>query len=137
MLGLCFRESIPWPTTLPQNPAAAVNERRSPRRRTFLAGKVVYGAVMAQLHHSQSFGNGAKITLARGECVPTRVFLIDRRTATAYEARVRWIKAPDFGLAFVNEYSLGTDLPAAPALSHAHLGDLPRRRRASILNAHP
>jgi hypothetical protein len=78
-----------------------------------LAGKVVFsdGKVLDCTIRNIS-ETGAKITLARGECVPTRVILIDRRTATAYDARVRWIKAPDFGLAFVNEYSLEPKLPA-------------------------
>jgi len=55
---------------------------------------------------------GAKIRLARGERVPTRVFLIIRRTATAYEARVSWSKGADFGLLFVNSYNLEPQLPA-------------------------
>jgi hypothetical protein len=36
---------------------------------------------------------------------------MDRRTARVYEARVTWIKAPDFGLAFTNGYSLEQELP--------------------------
>lgn len=43
--------------------------------------------------------------------MPTRLYLIDRRTARAYQARVTWIKAPDFGLTFVNAYSLDVELP--------------------------
>ena len=37
--------------------------------------------------------------------------LIDRRTARAYEARVTGIKAPDFGLTFVDAYRLNVQLP--------------------------
>jgi hypothetical protein len=90
-----------------------VKERRSPRRRTLLAGKVVFGegrTVNCTIRNISE--TGAKITLARGECIPSNVFLIDRKTATAYEAKVRWIKAPDFGLEFVNAYNLEPQLPA-------------------------
>jgi hypothetical protein len=79
-----------------------------------LAGKVVYGGGGTALNCTirDLSEAGAKIRLARGECIPTRVFLIERRTATAYEARVKWIKAPDFGLAFTNAYNLEQPLPA-------------------------
>ena len=97
----------------PESSPRLVNDRRSARRRTFLAGKVVYGEGTALNCTIRNLSEtGAKITLARGDCIPTHVFLIDRRTSTAYEARVRWIKAPDFGLAFTKAYNLEEPLPA-------------------------
>jgi hypothetical protein len=94
-------------------PPRVVNGRRAVRKRTLLSGRVVYGeddrvrdCTIRDLSET-----GARITLAKGEVIPTRVFLIDKRTATAYEARVTWIKAPDFGLSFVNSYSLDGDMP--------------------------
>ena len=94
-------------------PPRVVNGRRAVRKRTLLSGRVVYGeddrvrdCTIRDLSET-----GARITLAKGEIIPTRVFLIDKRTATAYEARVTWIKAPDFGLSFVNSYSLDGDMP--------------------------
>jgi hypothetical protein len=94
-------------------PPRGVDQRRSPRRRTLLAGKVVFGegqSVSCTIRDISE--SGAKIRLAGGACIPSRVFLIERRTATAYEARVSWIKAPDFGLTFVTSYSLEPKLPA-------------------------
>ncbi|HXJ00782.1 MAG TPA: PilZ domain-containing protein [Micropepsaceae bacterium] len=99
-------------------PPRVVDERRAARKRTLLSGKVIYGednrvrdCTIRDLSQS-----GARIALARGEVIPTRVFLIDRRSASLYEARVTWIKAPDFGLTFMNAYSLDRELP--PELRH-------------------
>jgi len=96
-----------------ESPPAAANRRRSPRRRALLSGKLVFGegrAIDCAIRDISE--TGAKIRLTRGEYVPTRVFLIVRRTATAYEARVSWSKGPDFGLLFVNSYNLEPKLPA-------------------------
>ena len=94
-------------------PPRLVDERRTTRKRTLLGGKVIYGddnqvrdCTIRDLSET-----GAKITLPNGECIPTRVYLMDRRTASAYEARVIWIKTPAFGLTFVNAHSLEGDLP--------------------------
>ena len=95
-------------------PPRVVNDRRALRKRTLLGGRVVYGddnrvrdCTIRDLSEK-----GARIALAKGEVIPTRVFLIDKRAATVYEARVTWIKAPDFGLRFVNSYSLEGDMPS-------------------------
>jgi hypothetical protein len=95
-------------------PPRVVNERRSTRKRTLFAGQVVYGdgPSVRDCKIRDLSADGAKITLGHGECVPTRLFLLDRRTATAYEARVSWIKAPDFGLSFVRALSLDGEIPA-------------------------
>ena len=94
-------------------PPRTVNERRASRKRTLLGGKVIYaeGNSVHDCTIRDISENGARIALARGECIPTRVFLMDRRTANVYEARVTWIKVPDFGLSFVNTYSLESELP--------------------------
>ena len=98
-------------------PPRVVNGRRSPRRRTLLAGKVVYGEGTSLNCSIRDLSEtGAKIRLGRGECVPTRVILLERRSAMAYQARVIWIKAPDFGLAFDKAYDLRQELP--PELSY-------------------
>lgn len=95
------------------SPPRVVDQRGILRRRTLLGGKVVYGDDnrVRDCTIRDISDKGARIALAKGECVPTRLYLIDRRTARAYEARVTWIKAPDFGLTFVNAYSLESDLP--------------------------
>jgi hypothetical protein len=99
-------------------PPRVVDERRAPRKRTLLGGKVIYGEDnrVRDCTIKDLSENGARIALARGEVIPTRVLLMDRRTASVYEARVTWIKAPEFGLSFVNAYSLERELP--PELRH-------------------
>ena len=99
---------------LPSNlPPRVVDERRSTRTRTLLAGKVVYGDGRSYDCTIRDISQmGARITLANGQTIPTHVFLIDRRAAIAYEARVSWIKAPHFGLAFGTAYNLETELPS-------------------------
>jgi hypothetical protein len=96
-------------------PPRVVNDRKGKRNRTLLAGKVVYGPKgESTLDCSiRDFSErGAKIRLRKGELVPTRLFLIERRAASAFEARVTWIKAPDFGLEFVRSYKFDEPLPA-------------------------
>jgi len=94
-------------------PPRVVDERGANRKRILLSGKVVYGE--GNFAHDCTIRNlsetGARITLPKGECVPTRVFLIDKRTATAYEAAVTWIKAPDFGLQFHQVFHLEGQIP--------------------------
>jgi hypothetical protein len=94
-------------------PPRVVNQRRDTRKRTLLGGKVIFGEDNRVLDCTirDISETGAKITLGKGECIPTRAFLMDRRTARVYEARVTWIKAPDFGLGFTNGYSLEDELP--------------------------
>jgi hypothetical protein len=101
----------PNPSDLPPRVA---EKRRTARRRTLLAGKAIYGGGWFERDCTiRNFSaEGAKITLARGDCVPTRFFLMVRRNATAYEARVTWIRAPDFGLAFVRAFDLNGEIPA-------------------------
>jgi hypothetical protein len=95
-------------------PPRVVDQRGKQRRRTLLSGKVIYGDDnrVRDCTIRDISDKGARIALAKGECVPTRLYLIDRRTARAYEARVTWIKAPDFGLTFVSGFSLESELPA-------------------------
>jgi hypothetical protein len=96
-------------------PPRVVEERKNTRKRTLYSGKVVYGPDGESAHDCaiRDFSaKGAKIRLGKGELVPTRLFLIERRSASAFEARVIWIKAPDFGLAFVRAYKLDEPLPA-------------------------
>jgi hypothetical protein len=97
----------------PPPPPRVVNQRRAMRKRTLLGGKVIFGDDnrMRDCTIRDISETGAKITMAKGECIPTRVFLMDRRTARVYEARVTWIKAPDFGLGFDNVYGLDGELP--------------------------
>jgi len=97
------------PSTLPPR---VVNERRAPRRRTLLSGKAVFGeGQVVDCTIRDLSKTGARIRLAQGDCVPTNLFLLELRSAIAYKARVSWIKAPDFGLEFINAYNLDQALP--------------------------
>jgi len=95
-------------------PPRVVQDRKSPRKRTLLAGRCVYGEPpqSKDCRIRDLSAGGARITLSRGECVPTRLFLIERRTGVAYEARVAWIKATDFGLKFLRAIDLEGEVPA-------------------------
>jgi hypothetical protein len=94
-------------------PPRVVNQRKAPRKRTLLGGKVVYGDGQHVLDCTirDLSETGAKIAIAKGAVIPTRVFLIDRRAPIAYEATVSWIKAPDFGLTFLKTHSLKGEVP--------------------------
>jgi hypothetical protein len=112
MLGVRLEFSMAQPDSA-DLPPRVVNQRRALRKRTLLGGKVVFGdgqhvrdCIIRDLSE-----RGAKIAIAKGEVIPTRVFLIDRRTPIAYEATVSWIKAPDFGLTFLKTHSLKGDVP--------------------------
>jgi len=94
-------------------PPRVVNQRKTPRKRTLLGGKVIYGdgQQVRDCTIRDISETGARIAIAKGEVIPTRVFLIDRRTPIAYEATVSWIKVPDFGLTFVKTHSLKGEVP--------------------------
>jgi hypothetical protein len=95
-------------------PPRVVNQRKARRQRTLLGGKVIYGdgQTVRDCIIRDISDTGARISIAKGEVIPTRVFLIDRRTPIAYEAAVSWIKVPDFGLTFSKTYSLKGNIPA-------------------------
>lgn len=96
-------------------PPRVVEGRKRKRKRTLWDGKVVYGPDGETTHYCSIRDiseQGARIRLAKGDLVPTRVFLLERRAECAFEARVIWIKAPDFGLEFVRSYRLNEPLPA-------------------------
>ncbi|MEA2825558.1 MAG: hypothetical protein QOF03_2040, partial [Alphaproteobacteria bacterium] len=95
-------------------PPRVVNQRGAPRKRTLLGGKVIYGdgQQVRDCTIRDISETGARIAIAKGEVIPTRVFLIDRRAPIAYEATVSWIKAPEFGLTFLKTHALKGNIPA-------------------------
>lgn len=98
----------------PELPPRVVDGRKRRRKRTLWSGKVVYGAhgeTVLDCSIRDFSEQGANIRLRQGELVPTRLFLIERRAASAFEARVIWIKAPDFGLEFVRSHKFDQPLP--------------------------
>lgn len=95
-----------------------VEARKAPRKRVILGGKVVYneGGFSLDCRIRDLSDGGARIVIAAGSIIPTRVVLIDTRNAIAYEAEVVWLKAPEFGLKFLSRHSLRGQLP--PQLSY-------------------
>jgi hypothetical protein len=91
--------------------AAAENpsdHRRSPRQRSFLGGKLVYGdgAFTIDCVVRDVSTSGARIKLPEGQAVPDLVYLVEMRSGIAYEARVAWKRHPEIGLEFVHQHGL-------------------------------
>jgi hypothetical protein len=99
----------PNPPDLP--PVAEL--RRTARKRVILGAKIVYneGSYTHDCRIRDLSEGGARIVLAPGLVIPTRVVLIDTRNAIAYESEVAWLKAPEFGLRFLSTHSLRGGLP--------------------------
>jgi hypothetical protein len=95
-----------------------VEARKAPRKRVILGGKVVYneGGFSIDCRIRDLSAGGARIALTVGSIIPTRVVLIDTRSAIAYECEIVWLKAPEFGLKFLSRHSLRGQLP--PQLSY-------------------
>ena len=90
-----------------------VEARKSPRKRVILGAKVLYndGAYALDCRIRDVSEGGARIVLAPGLVIPTRVVLVDPRNALAYECEVAWLKAPEFGLKFLCSHGLRSPLP--------------------------
>jgi hypothetical protein len=90
-----------------------VESRKTTRKRVILGGKVVYneGSYTTDCRIRDISDAGARIVLAPGIVIPTRVVLVDTRSAIAYESEVIWLRPPDFGLRFLATYSLRGVVP--------------------------
>src|SRR4030081_405905 len=106
MLGVRLELSMaqPDPADLPPR---VVNQRKATRKRTLLGGKVVFGdgQQVRDCTIRDISETGARIAIAKGEVIPTRVFLIDRRTPIAYEATFLCTKLLVLALTFVKTHS--------------------------------
>lgn len=100
-----------------RQPELLRDEQRGGRRqRVLLAGRLVYGDAHLTLDcaiRDLSEG-GARIRLASPVLLPTQVWLIEVRSATAFSCEVTWRRAPEVGLKFLDRRDLRTD--AAPEL---------------------
>jgi len=83
------------------------NHRKELRQRAYLGGKLVYGdyysldCVVRDIHKG-----GARVQLPDAQGVPDKVFLVDLKTAMAYDAHVVWRRYPLIGLAFEHQHGL-------------------------------
>jgi hypothetical protein len=91
----------------------SAEHRREARQRSYLGGKLVYGnyfsldCVVRDITTS-----GARVQLPEGQAVPDKVYLVDLKTAIAYDAHVVWRRYPLLGLSFDHQYGLaGADTP--------------------------
>ena len=90
-----------------------VEARKTPRKRVILGGKVIYneGQFTTDCRIRDLSDGGARVVLAPGIVIPTRVVLVDTRNGIAYEAEVAWMKAPEFGLRFLTTQPIRGALP--------------------------
>jgi hypothetical protein len=95
-------------------PPRIVNGRKAPRNKTYLGGKLVYGdgTFVRDCTIRDLSETGAKIALPVGEFIPERIFLLSRHRPIAYDAKISWIRAPQFGLSFIKAYQLKGELPS-------------------------
>jgi len=81
--------------------------RQTPRRRSYLGGKLVYGDYFSlDCVVRDITAEGARVQLPDGQAVPDKVYLVDLKTAIAYDAHVVWRRYPLVGLAFDHHYGL-------------------------------
>jgi hypothetical protein len=104
------------------SPIAAF-KTRSPRKPTFLAGKLVYGdgpaipdgAFTLDCAIRDLSEGGAKISLSRQQSLPPELYLIIIKYGIAYRARITWQQYPARGLKFLMPYHLTGTMPADAA----------------------
>lgn len=85
--------------------------RREPRPRTFLGGKLVFGAhdLTADCAVRNLTTHGAKIQTAVASTLSRDVWLIVTRRGVAYRASLAWRRDEEVGLKFQAEYDLATN----------------------------
>lgn len=87
------------------------DQRRSPRLRALLGGKLAYGegfftvdCLVRDLSRE-----GARVKLPPGQAVPARLYFLELRSGSAFEARVVWRRHPEIGLEFTGVCALEDD----------------------------
>lgn len=91
---------------IPQHPES--DRRPQKRKRVLIGARVTYGdgahyfdCTIRDLSEA-----GARITLPRGQPMPSNVYLINLRDRTAHEASVKWNNGTEAGLAFNTSFAL-------------------------------
>jgi hypothetical protein len=97
----------------PFDPDGNTVQRSAQRRKALLPAKVVdrdgRRAVDCEIRNISDCG--ASIELALDQIIPNQLFLIEMRSAIAYEAEVRWRKPGRAGLRFLHAISLREEAP--------------------------
>ncbi len=76
-------------------PPVVEDQRRAPRKRVYLRGKIVYGndgGFSLDCMINDLSPTGAKITLNKNEYIPQHFYLIDLQNDVVHEGVVMWIK---------------------------------------------
>lgn len=86
---------------------SSAEHRRAQRQRTYLGGKLVYGDYFSlDCVVRDITPDGARLQIPEGQAVPDKVFLVDLKTAIAYDAHVVWRRYPQVGLQFEHQHGL-------------------------------
>jgi hypothetical protein len=86
---------------------ATSDHRRAPRQRTYIGGKLVYGDYFSLDCVVRDINtDGARLQIPDGQAVPDKVYLVDLKTAIAYDAHVVWRRYPQVGLEFDHQNGL-------------------------------
>jgi hypothetical protein len=83
-------------------------QRRAPRHRALLGGKLMYGGGYFTLDClvRDLSALGARLKLPEGQAVPPEVFFLELRSGVAHQARVVWRRHPEIGLEFTASFPL-------------------------------
>jgi hypothetical protein len=83
-------------------PNGGIEQRKSPRKKVLLSGKIIYGDGTHVLDCTirDISTTGARIALAQGRTIPERVYLLDMVNRVAYESAVLSERSGGFGLKF-------------------------------------
>jgi hypothetical protein len=81
---------------------SGIEQRKAPRKKVLLTGKVIYGegAYVMDCTIRDISATGARITLAQGRSIPQGAYLLDMVNRIAYQAVVVSERAGGFGLRF-------------------------------------
>jgi hypothetical protein len=90
-----------------------MHQKRSPRMRTLLDGKLVYGDGVFTVDCAirDISEGGAKVALTGHMSLPSDLLLIVVKHGIAYEAKVMWVNFPARGLKFLAAHPLNKPLP--------------------------
>jgi hypothetical protein len=105
-------DSIP-PALNPREPRCeGAYDARPLRKRTCLAGKLVYGSSASTLDCviRDVSEKGAKIVLYKRQPLPLDIYLIVVKYGVAYRAKVMWLNFPTRGLEFSETHPLNSTL---------------------------
>jgi PilZ domain len=94
--------NLPQENISKQHAPSGIEQRKAPRKKVLLTGKVIHGdgAYVLDCTIRDVSATGARITLAQGRAIPEAVYLLDMVNRVAYEAVVVSERAGGLGLKF-------------------------------------